>query len=339
MRLLGRLLLTLVIAAFWGGVLGHMASAEAPDRSLRPEARPEAAASPPAVAPTATPRAERVVSGGSALAVASAPRPQSRPRRVERAAARARAQTVARAQQAAAPAREAQASAGSTRRTPSPAPEPTPAPQAPAATQSAAASTARPAERPRGLGALFRRSAQPAYPTRGSVCGNPAIRGVTVAPVQGSIRGCGIAEPVRITEVAGVRLSTSATIDCPTAQALHTWIEQGAKPAVGRRGGGLAALTVAAHYVCRTRNNQRGARISEHGRGRAIDISAVVFENGQRVTVLHGWRSRENGEMMRQMHRAACGPFGTVLGPNSDRFHQDHFHFDTARYRSGPYCR
>jgi len=39
------------------------------------------------------------------------------------------------------------------------------------------------------------------------------------------------------------------------------------------------------------------------------------------------------------MHRAACGPFGTVLGPNADRFHQDHFHFDTARHRSGPYCR
>jgi hypothetical protein len=39
------------------------------------------------------------------------------------------------------------------------------------------------------------------------------------------------------------------------------------------------------------------------------------------------------------MHKAACGPFGTVLGPNSNRFHQDHFHFDTARYRSGSYCR
>jgi len=37
--------------------------------------------------------------------------------------------------------------------------------------------------------------------------------------------------------------------------------------------------------------------------------------------------------------RAACGPFGTVLGPESNRFHRDHFHFDTARYRSGSYCR
>ena len=42
---------------------------------------------------------------------------------------------------------------------------------------------------------------------------------------------------------------------------------------------------------------------------------------------------------MRKMHRTACGPFGTVLGPDSDRFHRDHFHFDTAKYRSGPFCR
>jgi hypothetical protein len=42
---------------------------------------------------------------------------------------------------------------------------------------------------------------------------------------------------------------------------------------------------------------------------------------------------------MRRMHRGACGPFGTVLGPEADRYHQDHFHFDTARYRSGSYCR
>jgi hypothetical protein len=174
---------------------------------------------------------------------------------------------------------------------------------------------------------------------RGSVCGNRAIRGQEIPPVPGARRGCGIAEPVRITEVAGVRLSTSATVDCPTAQALHDWVVRGAKPAIGRTGGGLRALQVAAHYACRTRNNRPGARISEHGRGRAIDISALVLASGERITVLHGWRSRRSGRILRQMHAAACGPFGTVLGPEADRFHQDHFHFDTARYRSGPYCR
>ena len=45
-------------------------------------------------------------------------------------------------------------------------------------------------------------------------------------------------------------------------------------------------------------------------------------------------------QMLRNLHRAACGPFGTVLGPNANAAHRDHYHFDTARYRSGTaYCR
>ncbi|MEM6740136.1 MAG: extensin family protein [Pseudomonadota bacterium] len=280
------------------------ASASAPAASLRPEARnvPETAA------PAAPRESARRV---AALPEMRVPRPPARPARVERRAERLLRQ-AARAADAA---------------------------DALAASRAQSSVAARPAERPRGFLGLFRRTAQPAYPQRGSVCGNRAIRGERIAPIRGPRRGCGIAEPVRITEVAGVKLSTPATIDCTTAQALHTWIETGAKPAVGRTGGGLAALQVAAHYACRTRNHQPGARLSEHASGRAIDISAVVLQNGQRITVQHGWRSRQSSATLKAMHRAACGPFGTVLGPEADRFHQSHFHFDTARYRSGPYCR
>jgi hypothetical protein len=108
---------------------------------------------------------------------------------------------------------------------------------------------------------------------------------------------------------------------------------------LAKKGGGLKTLRVAAHYACRTRNNQKGARISEHGKGRAIDISAFKLADGTEVSVLKHWNTQRFSSAMRQMHKGACGPFGTVLGPNADRFHQDHFHFDTARYRSGSYCK
>ncbi len=35
-------------------------------------------------------------------------------------------------------------------------------------------------------------------------------------------------------------------------------------------------------------------------------------------------RDEAQGPILQKLHRAACGPFGTVLGPNSDRFHQNH---------------
>ncbi|MEP5761686.1 MAG: extensin family protein [Litoreibacter sp.] len=175
-------------------------------------------------------------------------------------------------------------------------------------------------------------------PAKGALCGVPGIEGKRISAVPGRINGCGIPEPVSVTAIDGVALSQAATIDCTTAKALHSWVKNGAKPVVGRKGGGIKSLHVVAHYACRTRNNRRGAKISEHGRGRAIDIAGISLENGQSLSVLKDWRS-SNASTMRGLHKAACGPFGTVLGPNSDRFHQDHFHFDTARYRSGPYCR
>jgi len=174
---------------------------------------------------------------------------------------------------------------------------------------------------------------------KGAVCGDLAIQGEAIGRVKGRLRGCGVENAVRVRSVSGVTLSQTSVMDCVTANALKNWIEKSAKPALSRKGGGLKGLRVAAHYACRTRNNQKGAKISEHGRGRAIDISAFRLNDGSEVSVLKGWGARSTSKAMRQMHKGACGPFGTVLGPNANRFHRDHFHFDTARYRSGRYCK
>ena len=176
-------------------------------------------------------------------------------------------------------------------------------------------------------------------PRAGSVCGDSAIRGETIPRIRGRINGCGVNDPVRVTEVDGVRLTQGITVECDTVRALKRWINEGVRPAVGRRGGGVASLRVVAHYACRTRNNRPGARISEHGRGRAVDIAAVNLQDGSSLTVLQGWNDPSQRDVLRQMHRSACGPFGTVLGPGSDGYHRDHFHLDVADYRSGPYCR
>lgn len=198
-----------------------------------------------------------------------------------------------------------------------------------------------PVTRPKGLAEKVmgqRRKAKREL-ARGAVCGDPPIQGDVVGAVPGRIRGCGVQNAVKVRSVSGVVLSQSSVMDCGTAKELKVWIDKGVKPALGNRGGGVKSLRVAAHYACRTRNNQKGTKISEHGKGRAIDISGIKLKNEEVITVLKGWRSAKNGPALKRMHKAACGPFGTVLGPNADRFHQDHFHFDTARYRSGSYCR
>ena len=173
----------------------------------------------------------------------------------------------------------------------------------------------------------------------GAICGNRAIRGETIAPIRGSLRGCGVGNPVRVREVDGISLSQPSIMTCETAQALHEWVSEGVRPAIRRLGGGIRELKVAAHYSCRTRNNRTEAKISEHGKGNAIDISGFQLVNGWTISVEEGWNDRVEGNILRRLHGAACGPFGTVLGPASDRHHRDHFHFDVARHRGGRYCR
>ena len=53
--------------------------------------------------------------------------------------------------------------------------------------------------------------------------------------------------------------------------------------------------------------------------------------------MLSGWNaSREEREFLRVVHKSACKRFGTVLGPDYNRAHHDHFHLE---YGKGNYCR
>ena len=182
--------------------------------------------------------------------------------------------------------------------------------------------------------ALFKRRQR----RKGAVCGDLDIQGSEVGAVSGKLPGCGAKSAVRVKSVAGVTLSQQSVMTCATAKALKRWVERDVIKAFGR-GNKVVSLRVAAHYSCRTRNNRPGAKISEHGRANAIDISGFRLEDGTMVTVLEGWKERRTRKRLAKIWKAACGPFGTVLGPEADRYHQDHFHLDVARHRGGAYCR
>ena len=174
--------------------------------------------------------------------------------------------------------------------------------------------------------------------TRGAVCGTPMIQGVKLGDVEGPGR-CGIKDAVEVDAIGGVYLSQPSRMNCDLAQTLNGWVTDQMTPLVGKTGDGVESLQIAAHFSCKTRNGQPGARLSEHSFGNAIDISAFNLADGTSLTVLSDWGKGKSGRVLRKLHSSACGPFGTVLGPNSDRYHKTHFHFDIARSRGGPYCK
>jgi hypothetical protein len=158
----------------------------------------------------------------------------------------------------------------------------------------------------------------------------------------GNARGCHVRDAWEVTAIAGVEINQDSVFNCATVHASALWLDEVVQPAAedwfGER---VIKIEVPSAYACRTRNSVRGAKLSEHARGNAIDVAAFVLESGERVSVLSDWNgSRKKRKFLRQVREEACGRFKTVLGPGADRHHKDHFHLDLQAHRSGgAYCR
>jgi hypothetical protein len=130
-----------------------------------------------------------------------------------------------------------------------------------------------------------------------------------------------------------VRLEPSATVRCEMIPAIERWVADVVQPAAHATFRmPVTELKVVSSYSCRPRNGISGGKLSEHGHANAIDVAAFRLADGRWVTVKDGWSSWGDGTFLQQVHSGSCTIFTTVLGPNADRFHRDHFHLDLARH-------
>jgi hypothetical protein len=147
---------------------------------------------------------------------------------------------------------------------------------------------------------------------------------------------CGALRPFTVSAAAQgwVQLRPPALLRCPMVPALDHWVQRVVMPAARYYlGAPVVELKVAASFSCRPMNHVNGARLSEHGHANAVDISAFVLADGRVVAVRTGWWGAfAERNFLRAVHRGACGPFTTVLGPGYDANHRDHFHLDLARH-------
>lgn len=155
--------------------------------------------------------------------------------------------------------------------------------------------------------------------------------------------GCGIEHPIEIRQLpGGITLSGRTILNCTTGLALANWTSQSAAPAARRiYGSRLVRIDQFASYACRSRNSKKGARLSEHAKGSAIDLGRFILADGKSVEVgFPGARETRRKAFLKKLRTAGCTFFKTVLGPGSDGYHKDHFHFDMAQRRRGyKYCR
>jgi hypothetical protein len=72
--------------------------------------------------------------------------------------------------------------------------------------------------------------------------------------------------------------------------------------------------------------------------GRGADVKSDAVPIPAIVKAREEAQASPEGVFLRRLHKGACGLFGTVLGPEANEAHRDHFHLDLAPRRRSAFC-
>lgn len=146
---------------------------------------------------------------------------------------------------------------------------------------------------------------------------------------------------VQLMALAGDRAPLSIAnlgpVRCGVAKAFGDWARFGVDRAARQLlGSPVAKIETMGSYACR--NVAGTERRSAHARAEAIDVSAFVLADGRRIVLKRDWHGGDAAtrEFLRVVHKSACKRFGTVLGPEFNAAHEDHFHLEGT---GAKYCR
>ncbi len=156
-------------------------------------------------------------------------------------------------------------------------------------------------------------------------------------------KGCHTIDTIKLLDF-GTEATNLGAMTCPLAANFAAWAQNAAQPAARvYLGSDLVRIETLGTYNCRTINGSGVShRLSQHAFGNAVDVSAFILKDGRRISVLGGWSGPSaESNFLKRLHASACKRFGTVLGPNYNTAHANHFHFDMAKsMKNGTaYCR
>lgn len=117
--------------------------------------------------------------------------------------------------------------------------------------------------------------------------------------------------------------------------AMALWTRDVVQPAAQRYfGQRVVELENLGSYNCRTIAGQQA--LSEHSTANAIDISAFILADGTRITLINDWKPGDKrSEFLHAVRDGSCDLFSTVLSPDHNAAHANHFHLDMAVRTAG----
>lgn len=164
----------------------------------------------------------------------------------------------------------------------------------------------------------------------------------TVLPNRNLGGGCRTIDTIKMMEL-GTETTNLGPMTCPLASKFAAWAKFAVRPAARQYfGSDVTRIETFGTYSCRNVNGGRSGKLSQHAFANAVDISAFILRDGRRISILNGWNGKsEEREFLKRLHQSACKRFGTVLGPEYNAQHANHFHFDMSKSMKdgSAYCR
>ena len=148
--------------------------------------------------------------------------------------------------------------------------------------------------------------------------------------------GCSAIGSVKLLDI-GVPTTNLGAMTCNLAANFVGWVRYGVQPAARLiLGAEVERIETFGTYNCRPIAGS--GKLSEHAHSNAIDVSAFVLSDGRRISVEKDWNGdKRTRQFLEVVHASACKRFNTVLSPDYNAAHHDHFHFDMGG--RGGYCR
>ncbi|MBM3105332.1 extensin family protein [Pseudomonas sp. P66] len=140
---------------------------------------------------------------------------------------------------------------------------------------------------------------------------------------------CPLQNVVRV-EGSSVRLSSSFLASCPLAVAYALFERHALQPAAQRAfAQRVVQVDHLGSFACRNMYNRKEGRLSQHATANALDIAGFRLADGRRINLLKDWQGEgAKARFLKDVHASACDSFNTVLGPDYNAAHRNHFHVD-----------
>lgn len=129
-----------------------------------------------------------------------------------------------------------------------------------------------------------------------------------------------------------IEIKPAPVVRCEFAESVAAWLRDEVAPRADRLGAPLRTVETYDDFECRGRNRVAAAKLSEHGKGNAVDLRSFILADGRSFRLTDVSVAKDFRDEIRD---SACRRFTTVLGPGADAQHESHIHLDLLERNQG----